>query len=79
MSKNKGQRKKQEILHWNTKNNNGMSVVVGKASTGKSSILRLSELRKEYLTNLQKSLSEQVVIDRACSAKKLLDKITKTK
>ena len=69
MSTNKEQVEKQEIFHWNTRNNNGMSVVVGKASTGKSSILRLSELRKEYLANLQKPLSEQVVIDRACSAK----------
>lgn len=79
MNKNKGQFKKQAILHWDTRNNNAMLVVVGEASTGKSSILRLSELRKEYLASLPKPLNEQIVIDKACSAKKFLDKTNKTK
>ncbi|MFY9224542.1 MAG: hypothetical protein WAQ98_17845 [Blastocatellia bacterium] len=69
--------KKKEILHWDTRNNNAMLVVVGKASTGKSSILRLSELRKEYLSSLPKPLNEQVIVDRPCSARKIGKEINK--
>lgn len=77
MNKNQEKNEKQKILHWDTRNNNAMLVVVGEASTGKSSILRLSELRKEYLASLPKSLNEQIVIDRPCSTRKIAKEINK--
>lgn len=72
MSKDKIQPNKQEIFHWNIRNNDAMTTIAGEVSTGKSSVLKLSKLRKEFLTGLEKPLNEQVVIDRPCSARKSL-------
>ncbi|MFY9225032.1 MAG: hypothetical protein WAQ98_20325 [Blastocatellia bacterium] len=72
MSKDKIQPEKQKIFYWNTSNNTGMSTIAGEVSTGKSSVLKLSKLRKEFLAGLEKPLNEQVVIDRPCSARKSL-------